>query len=166
MAHDFDTQKAETFSAFSDLQAEGDLPFEADLDLFFVSSDGTSDWMPLAEALADLAFTPNGQRPKAPTPQRSLRPCRIRSCPRQRSGWSKRWQPASRSTTDFARMGGGLRRAEPCSASRSSNSCSPVGSRQDRLFRLRCKLGTAVFFIHAKVVWALLRQQSMKCVHP
>jgi hypothetical protein len=56
VAHDFDTQKAETFSAFSDLQAEGDLPFEADLDLFFVSSDGTSDWMPLAEALADLGF--------------------------------------------------------------------------------------------------------------
>ncbi|MEK0164220.1 ribonuclease E inhibitor RraB [Phaeobacter sp. JH20_02] len=55
MAHDFDTQKAETFSAFSDLQAEGDLPFEADLDLFFVAEEA-KDWMPLAEALADLGF--------------------------------------------------------------------------------------------------------------
>ncbi|AFO92163.1 hypothetical protein D1822_12140 [Phaeobacter inhibens] len=56
MAHDFDTQKAETFSAFSDLQAEGDLPFEADLDLFFVSGEADKEWMPLAEALADIGF--------------------------------------------------------------------------------------------------------------
>ncbi|MEC7963213.1 MAG: ribonuclease E inhibitor RraB [Pseudomonadota bacterium] len=56
MAHDFDSQKAETFSAFSDLQAEGPLPTEADLDLFFVPVDADADWRPAAQALADLGF--------------------------------------------------------------------------------------------------------------
>lgn len=56
MSHDFTQQKAETFSAFSDLQAQGDLPFEADLDLFFVASQAGTDWQPAAQALADLGF--------------------------------------------------------------------------------------------------------------
>ncbi|MFS4580570.1 hypothetical protein [Phaeobacter sp. C3_T13_0] len=56
MAHDFETQKAETFSAFSELQAANDLPAEADLDLFFNPSTEGAEWMPLAQALADLGF--------------------------------------------------------------------------------------------------------------
>ncbi|WP_293576194.1 hypothetical protein [Phaeobacter sp.] len=56
MSHDFDTQKAETLSAFSDLQAEGPIPAEADLDLFFLPGAGDTDWQPLAHALADLGF--------------------------------------------------------------------------------------------------------------
>lgn len=58
--HDFEQQKAETFSAFSDLQAQaksqGGLPFEADLDLFFVATTDGTDWQPAAQALADLGF--------------------------------------------------------------------------------------------------------------
>ena len=56
MAHDFAQQKAETFSAFADLDAKEALPDSADLDLFFVSDTDGRDWRPLAAALADLGF--------------------------------------------------------------------------------------------------------------
>lgn len=56
MAHDFAQQKAETFSAFADLQTQNDLPGVADLELFFVAQTPEAPWEPLADALVDLDF--------------------------------------------------------------------------------------------------------------
>jgi hypothetical protein len=56
VAHDYAQQKAETLSAFSDLQAANTLPDVADLELFFLPAKPALDWQPLANALADLGF--------------------------------------------------------------------------------------------------------------
>ncbi|MGI3165309.1 ribonuclease E inhibitor RraB [Pseudooceanicola sp. 200-1SW] len=51
MAHDFAAQKAETLTAYGEMQAEHGLPEVADVDYFFVASDEGADWRPLADAL-------------------------------------------------------------------------------------------------------------------
>lgn len=57
MTHSFERQKAETYSAFAELEAEGPLPDAADLDLFFVPQQAQTDWNPVAAALSDLGLS-------------------------------------------------------------------------------------------------------------
>lgn len=51
MEHDFDAQKAETLSAFADIDTAQDVPDTADVDFFFVPRDDAADWRPLADRL-------------------------------------------------------------------------------------------------------------------
>ncbi|MFD1341703.1 ribonuclease E inhibitor RraB [Litorisediminicola beolgyonensis] len=51
-AHDFSAQRAETFAVFRNLNDSADLPEIADVDYFFVASEGEIDWPALADALA------------------------------------------------------------------------------------------------------------------
>ena len=68
MAHDFAQQKAETFSAFADLDAKEALPDSADLDLFFVAMTEQAEWQSAAEALADLGLDCAWVDPEADQP--------------------------------------------------------------------------------------------------
>lgn len=56
MSHDYAQQRAETESVFADLQAEHDLPDEADIDYFFMPVSDDADWRPLADILSRADF--------------------------------------------------------------------------------------------------------------
>lgn len=56
MAHDFAAQRDETFAAFAEMAAEGDLPDLADLDFFFLPDQEEADPQKLSRALEALDF--------------------------------------------------------------------------------------------------------------
>jgi hypothetical protein len=56
MAHDFATQKAETFWVYRDLQDRHGLPESADIDYFLVPDASKADWRPLADVLQRDGF--------------------------------------------------------------------------------------------------------------
>jgi hypothetical protein len=55
MVHDHAAQRAETYAAFAEIQAEADLPEVADIDYAFVPLD-QADWDSAEAALTDAGF--------------------------------------------------------------------------------------------------------------
>jgi hypothetical protein len=56
MDHDFAAQRKDTQNTFAEMQAEHDLPEEADVDYFFLPAEEGADWRALAEALSQEGF--------------------------------------------------------------------------------------------------------------
>ena len=56
MAHDYDTQRRETFETFQDLPKNEVLPERADIDFLFFPEDDGADYAPLEKALKAKGF--------------------------------------------------------------------------------------------------------------
>jgi len=55
MTHDFDAQRAETYSVWSEISGAADMPDVADIDYAFVAGD-TADWDAAEAALSEAGF--------------------------------------------------------------------------------------------------------------